>query len=167
MSHKCPKYPELPKPKLPSGFTLGMLHAVTEERIRVRYGETDQMGHAYYANYLFWFEQARGAWCRDRGFTYKSLEEQGILLPVVEAHLRYRGEVGYDDWVTVRVWVSEMKRAAMKFEYEVINETTGKLATEGYTWHVVMSPETRKAISIPQIMRDLVERDPNEHETAH
>ena len=58
----------------------------TEELIRVRYGETDQMGHAYYANYFLWFEQARGAWCRDRGFTYKGLEEQGVMLPVVEAH---------------------------------------------------------------------------------
>jgi len=143
-----------------------MLHAVTEERIRVRYGETDQMGHAYYANYLFWFEQARGAWCRDRGFTYKSLEDEGVLLPVVEAHLRYKGEVHYDDWVMVRVWVSELRRAAMKFEYQVVNESSGTLVTEGYTWHVVMSPQTRKAVSIPQFMRDLVERDPADHDTV-
>lgn len=141
-----------------------MLHAVTEERIRVRYGETDQMGHAYYANYLYWFEQARGAWCRDRGFTYKSLEEQGALLPVVEAHLRYRGEVKYDDWITVRIWVAEIKRAAMKFEYAVINEESGKAVTEGYTWHVVMSPETRSAVSIPAFMRELLERDPAQFE---
>lgn len=139
-----------------------MLQAVTEERIRVRYGETDQMGHAYYANYLFWFEQARGAWCRDRGFTYKSLEERGVLLPVVEAHLRYRGEVKYDDWITVRIWVAEIKRAAMKFEYEVINEEAGKVVTEGYTWHVVMNPETRSAVSIPPFMRELLERDPSQ-----
>ena len=137
-----------------------MLHSVTEERIRVRYGETDQMGHAYYANYLYWFEQARGAWCRDRGFTYKSLEERGVLLPVVEAHLRYKGEVQYDDWIVVRVWVSEIKRAAMQFQYEIFNETHGKIVTEGYTWHVVMSPESRKAVSIPPFMRELLERDP-------
>ena len=133
---------------------------VTEERIRVRYGETDQMGHAYYGNYFLWFEQARGAWCRDRGFTYKSLEERGVLLPVVEAHLRYKGEVKYDDWVLVRVRVTELKRSAMRFDYEVVNETTGKVVTEGYTWHVVMSPETRRAMSIPPFMRELLERDP-------
>lgn len=137
-----------------------MLNAVTEEKIRVRYGETDQMGHAYYANYLYWFEQARGAWCRDRGFTYKSLEEHGVLLPVVEVHVRYRGEVKYDDLVIVRIHVSEVKRAAMKFEYEVFNTTTGSVATEGYTWHVVMSPETRKATSIPPFMKELIARDP-------
>ena len=102
-----------------------MIGAVTEERIRVRYGETDQMGHAYYANYLLWFEQARGAWCRDRGFTYKSLEDQGYRLPVVEVWVRYRGEIKYDDLAVVRVKLAEIKRAAMKFEYEVFNETKG------------------------------------------
>lgn len=140
------------------------MNVVTEERIRVRYGETDQMGHAYYANYLYWFEQARGAWCRDRGFTYKSLEQQGVLLPVVEAHLRYKGEVKYDDWITVRVWVNEIKRSAMKFEYEVVNESSGATVTEGYTWHVTMSPETRKAMTIPPFMKEMLERNPNEFE---
>ena len=136
-----------------------MSYSITEERIRVRYGETDQMGHAYYANYLFWFEQARGAWCRDRGFTYKQLEEMGFMIPVVEAHVRYRGEVVYDDWVSVRVWVSEIKRAAMRFEYEIFNETKGKSTTEGYTWHVLMGRE-RRAISIPANLREMLERDP-------
>lgn len=131
----------------------------TEERIRVRYGETDQMGHAYYANYLYWFEQARGAWCRDRGFTYKSLEERNLFLPVVEAHLRYKGEVKYDDWIVVSVWMSEIRRAAMRFEYEVLNETSGKVVTEGYTWHVLMG-EARKAISIPPDLLKWLHRDP-------
>lgn len=136
---------------------------VVEERIRVRYGETDQMGHAYYANYLYWFEQARGAWCRSRGFTYKGLEEAGIMLPVVEAHVRYRGEVKYDDWITVRIWLSETKRAAIKFEYQVVNESSGKLVTEGYTWHVVMGRH-RKAISIPETMKEMLCREPAEWE---
>jgi acyl-CoA thioester hydrolase len=138
--------------------------SITEERIRVRYGDTDQMGHAYYANYLYWFEQARGGWCRDRGFTYKSLEEQGVFLPVVEAHLRYKGEVKYDDWIVIRIWLAEAKRSAMKFEYEVLNETTDKVTTEGYTWHVVMNGETRKATSMPPFMRELIERNPADHE---
>ena len=136
---------------------------VTEERIRVRYGETDQMGHAYYANYLYWFEQARGAWCRARGFTYKSLEEMGYFLPVVEAHVRYKGEVKYDDWIRVRITVTEIKRAAIKFQYEVVNESTGKVTTEGHTWHVLMGSE-RKATSFPPAIRELLDRNPSEHE---
>ncbi len=133
---------------------------MTEEKIRVRYGETDQMGHAYYANYLYWFEQARGAWCRDRGFTYKQMEERGYKLPVVEVWAKYRGEVKYDDTVVIRVWLEELRRAAMQFKYEVVNLTTGKTVTEGYTWHVVVGREM-KAMSMPADFREMVERDPD------
>lgn len=137
-----------------------MLGSITEERLRVRYGETDQMGHAYYANYLYWFEQARGAWCRARGFTYKSLEEMGYMLPVVEAHVRYKGEIRYDDLVVVRVWMEEVKRAAMLFKYEVVLDGADKVLTEGHTWHVLMGRE-RKAITIPPEVREMLERDPS------
>ncbi len=133
--------------------------APTEEFIRVRYGETDQMGHAYYANYLFWFEVARGAWCRDRGFTYKGLEEMGFKLPVVEVHARYKGEVKYDDLIIVRVWVPELKRAALQFKYEVVNSTTGQVVTEGYTWHVLVD-KTMKAVTVPPHVRELLDRSP-------
>jgi acyl-CoA thioester hydrolase len=132
---------------------------VTEENIRVRYGETDQMGHAYYANYLFWFEQARGAWCREHGFTYKSLEAEGYYLPVVEVYARYRGEVKYDDWITVQVWVSEVKRAALRFDYKVISQETGLVTTEGYTWHVFMGP-ARRAVTIPEHIKALLTVEP-------
>ena len=131
----------------------------TEERIRVRYGETDMMGHAYYGNYMLWFEQARGAWCRARGFTYKSLEESGYKLPVVEVWSRYRGEVKYDDDIVVRVRLTEVRRAALKFEYVVFNETTSKLTTEGYTWHVLTGSEL-KSVTVPPDVRELLEREP-------
>ena len=129
------------------------------ERIRVRYGETDMMGHAYYANYLLWFEQARGAWCRDRGFTYKSLEGMGYKLPVVEIWARYKGEVKYDDWISIRVWVEEKKRAAIKFSYEVLNESTGIIVTEGYSWHVFVG-DSMKAVTIPVNVTAMLDRDP-------
>lgn len=132
---------------------------ITEERIRIRYGETDQMGHAYYANYFYWFEQARGGWCRARGFTYKELETMGYMLPCVEAHAEYKGEVHYDDWIVVRVWVSEMRRASMRFDYEVFNETSGKVTTKGYTWHVLMG-KSRRAVTMPPEIRELLERIP-------
>jgi acyl-CoA thioester hydrolase len=119
------------------------------------------MGHAYYANYLFWFEQARGAWCRDRGFTYKEMEEKGYFLPVVEAHIEYKDEVKYDDWITVRVWTSECRRASVRFDYEIVNESTGKLCTRGYTWHVFMNGETRRAATVPPELKEWIERDPS------
>ena len=131
-----------------SGFTL--------ETLRVRYGETDAMGHAYYGSYLLWFEQARGAWCRDRGFTYLSLEERQLFLPVVEVHVRYRAEIKYDELVTIKIWASEIKRATIRFDYEVLKED-GRSATEGYTWHVFMGPE-RKAVTIPPDVREMLLR---------
>lgn len=136
-----------------------MLHHVTEERIRIRYGETDQMGHAYYANYFFWFEQARGAWCRARGFSYRDMETMGYFLPVVEAHAEYRGEVLFDDVIVVRVQATETRRASIRFEYEIVNERTGKVTTTGHTWHVVMGKE-RKAVSIPPEVKALFEAEP-------
>ncbi len=129
------------------------------ERIRIRYGETDQMGHAYYANYFYWFEQARGRWCRDRGFAYADLEERGLFLPVVEAHSVYKGEVHYDDWISVYVWMSEIRRATMKFEYEIVNERTGKVTTEGYTWHVLMDSH-RKSTSISPEVKAMLLKNP-------
>jgi acyl-CoA thioester hydrolase len=114
------------------------------------------MGHAYYANYLYWFEVARGDWCRANGFTYKSLEEEGFFLPVVEVWARYRGEIVYDDEVLIRVRVAEVRRAAIKFEYEVVS-ASGTKKTDGYTWHVLMGSE-RKAVTIPEWLREKLNR---------
>ena len=140
-----------------------MLGVVTEEPIRIRYGETDQMGHAYYASYLYWFEQARGAWCRDRGFTYKSLEESGCMLPVVEVHVRYKQEIKYDDLIKVRIHLAETQRASLKFQYEIFNQSTSKIATEAYTWHVTMS-QARRAVTIPSHVQELLLRNPSDFE---
>lgn len=136
----------------------------TIHRVRVRYGDTDMMGHAYYANYLYWFEEARGAWCRDRGFTYQELEESGYKLPVVEVGAKYHGEAKYDDWVSVHVWLDERRRASIKFAYRLVNERTGDAITEGFTWHVFVG-STMKAVTIPSEISDLLERDPADHPT--
>ncbi len=140
-----------------------MIGKVTEEKIRVRYGETDMMGHAYYGNYLLWFEVARGAWCRDRGYTYKQIEEAGYKLPVVEVWSRYKGEIKYDDLIIVRIWLAEIKRSSLNFKYEIVNTTTGKTVTEAYTWQVMIGSEA-KAVTIPPELRAMLERNPDEYE---
>lgn len=151
---RCSARCEVHLPQMPAANP-----TVTVERIRVRYGETDQMGHAYYANYLYWMEQARGAWCRDRGFTYKQLEESGFKLPVVEVHARYRDEIKYDDLVEVRIHLATIRRAAIQFKYEIFNLRTDKLCTEGYTWHVMIDGSNR-AVSIPTDVREWLDRSP-------
>ncbi len=113
------------------------------------------MGHAYYANYLVWFEQARSAYFRERGLPYTEVEARGYKLPVVEAHARYKGEVKYDDLIIVKAWVSEIKRAAIRVDYLVTNTTTGLVTTEGYTWHVLVGPDF-KATSIPSFIREVI-----------
>lgn len=140
------------------------MQTTTKERIRVRYGETDMMGHAYYANYLLWFEQARGAWCRDRGFTYLSLEEEGFKLPVVEVMVRYKNEIKYDDLIEVRVSLAEIKRASLRFEYKVVQVRDESLCTEGHTWHVLIGNEKR-AISVSAELREKLERNPADFDT--
>ncbi len=160
MSDRKTRFGRLSRHEL--GITVAM-STMTEERLRVRYGDTDMMGHAYYANYLYWFEQARGAWCRDRGFTYKGLEEMGYKLPVVEVWARYKGEVKYDDWIVVRVWLAERKRAAIQFRYEVVNESLGKVVTEGYTWHVFVGEEM-KPVTISDAVKSMLDREPSDWE---
>lgn len=135
-----------------------MIGSPVEERIRVRYAETDMMGHAYYANYLVWYEQARSAYFRERGLPYRTVEEQGFKLPVVEVFSKYKAEAKYEDELIVKAWISEMKRSSMKVEYEVRHAESGKIVNEGYTWHVVVDAQF-KVVSIPAFMREVIERD--------
>ena len=78
--------------------------------IRVRYAETDQMGIAYYANYLVWFEVGRSEFCRKREFCYADLEALGYRLVVTDVHCRYRNAARYDEAIMVRTWLKRMNR---------------------------------------------------------
>ena len=71
-------------------------------RVRVRYAETDRMGVVYYANYLVWFEVGRTDWLRETGWTYREMEQDGVSLPVIEAHCEYRQPARYDDELEIR-----------------------------------------------------------------
>jgi len=125
------------------------------DRVRVRYGETDQMGHAYYGSTLLWFEQARSAACRALGMPYKQIEAQGFRLPVVEVHVVYKSEVKYDDVLDVRIRVAELRRASVRFDYEVWNEESPRLCTTGFTWHVLVGANM-KAVTFPPFLRALL-----------
>src|SRR5258706_170665 len=89
-----------------SGYSMTSL--VAEARLRVRYAETDQMGVAYYGNYLTWFEVARVEWCKAAGFNYRDMERQdGALLVVAEATCRYRAPARLDDELAVRTLITK------------------------------------------------------------
>ena len=111
--------------------------------IRVRYGDTDQMGFAYYAHYLRWFEIGRAEMMRALGTTYRSLEESGIQLPVLEARCRYLKPARYDDEVAIETGVRTFGRASIEFGYRVTRAEGGELLAFGHTEHCFLDPAGR------------------------
>lgn len=109
--------------------------------IRVIFGDTDQMGVVYYANYLRYFEAARAAYWRSLGMSYKDLESWGIGLPVVEAHCFYKRPAHYEDLLAVEVWVIELRPASLRFGYRI--HRGDELLADGNTRHGVIGRDGR------------------------
>jgi acyl-CoA thioester hydrolase len=110
-------------------------------KVRVLYADTDQMGVVNNVVYLRWFEIGRAEWLRQHGRPYKELEALGHLLPVVEAHLRYREPARYDDIVEIQGGPTEVKAASLTFSYALKRERDGALLCEGWTTHACLSAD--------------------------
>ena len=109
---------------------------VSDAPVRVRYSETDQMGFAYYANYLAWFEVGRCEWLRSFGWSYRELEERdAIMLPVIEAHCEYRQPARYDDELLIRARGELASPVRIRFAYEVVRAADGAVLAGGHTVH--------------------------------
>ena len=122
---------------------------VSESRVRVRYAETDQMGVAYYANYLVWFEVGRSQFCNDCGFSYRDMEkETGLYLIVAEANCRYRMPARYEDELIVRTKINEITRRTLIFGYQIEREDGASVAL-GETTHVLINQQGRPS-SFPE-----------------
>ncbi|GAG32130.1 unnamed protein product [marine sediment metagenome] len=104
-----------------------------EIRTRVRYGETDQMGVVYHANYLLYYEMGRTEYMRARGYEYSRLERDGYFLAIVEAQLRYHANTGYDGELIIRTRVGKITRVQVTFHYQVLNAEGEILLSEGLT----------------------------------
>ncbi|MCK5942112.1 MAG: acyl-CoA thioesterase [Planctomycetes bacterium] len=102
-------------------------------RVRVRYCETDRMAVAHHGSYVAWFEEARTEWMRQRGRTYREIEDDGNLLQVVEFVCRYHKPVDYDEVVAIRVRVESSGRAALTLAYEARRESDGEVCATGNT----------------------------------
>jgi acyl-CoA thioester hydrolase len=126
---------------------------VLRHEIRVIFGDTDQMGVVYYANYLRYFEGARAAYWRGLGRSYKDLEAWGVALPVVEAHCEYRRPAYYEDVLVVGVWVSQLRAASLRFAYRI--HRGDELIAEGTTRHAVLGKDG-KLRALPPILRDAI-----------
>ena len=110
---------------------------------RVRYAETDQMGYVYYGNYATYFEIARVETFRNIGFSYKELEESGVLMPVVQLNTKYIKPLFYDEEFTIKVKVVKKPSVKIEFEYKVYNQKK-QLTTTGETLLVFINKETGK-----------------------
>jgi len=115
-----------------------------DSRTRVRYQETDQMGIVHHANYIVWFEIGRTDLCRATGFTYKQIEDRGLILVVTEVNCRYRAPYRYDDEVLIRTSVKEAVSRAMTFAYELLDGSGQKVHATCYSKHVWVDRETRR-----------------------
>lgn len=126
----------------------------SETKIRVRYGETDQMGYAYYGVYAQYYEVGRVEAMRLIGFSYKEVEAKGILMPVVEYSISYKKPAFYDDEITVVTYIRQMpKGVKLPFEYECYN-SAGELLNTGKVILVYMQKSNNKVTSLPSWLED-------------
>jgi len=129
----------------------------SETRVRVRYGETDQMGYAYYGNYAMYYEVARVESLRQLGLTYRSLEEMGVMMPVLENHAKYLAPALYDENLRIVTTLREMPRVRIRFAYEIYNEADTLINT-GETLLAFVNKANGRPCRPPEVMTSLLER---------
>ena len=127
---------------------------ITEITYRVPYADTDKMGVVYYANYLIYFERLRTELLREAGLSYFQMEEEGVMLPVIEAVCKYRKPAEYDDLLTITGKVDAVKGAKVTISCEVRRD--GELLVSGYTVHACIDRETRRPVRPPSVLIDLL-----------
>jgi acyl-CoA thioester hydrolase len=125
-----------------------------ETQLRVRYAETDQMGYVYYGNYTQYFEVGRVEALRSLGMTYKQLEESGVMMPVLECHLKYIKPARYDDSLLLRTIVPELPGIRMRFLYELYRESV--LLHKGETTLVFVDKNTMRPCQAPESLLALL-----------
>jgi acyl-CoA thioester hydrolase len=127
---------------------------VNETKIRVRYGDTDQMGFVYYGNYPQYYEVGRTEALRALGTSYKALEDAGIWMPVISMNLKYLKSGHYDDLLTIRTIVKELPSTRMNFYYEIYNES-GEMLNTGETTLIFLSKERKRPVRCPEWLIDI------------
>lgn len=117
-------------------------------QLRVRYSETDQMGYVYYGNYAQYFEVARVESLRSLGITYKELEEEGIMLPVLDFSIKYFKPAFYDDLLSIKVMIPVLPATRIIFEYETSNQS-GEIINKATTTLVFIKKQSGKPCIAP------------------
>ncbi len=124
-----------------------------EFQVRVRYAETDQMGVVYHGNYAQYFEMGRVEWLRNLGVSYRWMEENGVMLPVVSLSMNYKKPARYDDLLTVRTIFKSQTSVKIEFDYEIVNEK-GELLTIGNSVLVFVDMKTGRPVLPPEYITE-------------
>ena len=114
---------------------------------RVIYGDTDQMGVTYYANYLRWFEIGRTEFLRQTAIPYATIEEKGLRFPVTEVSCRYHRPTRYDEEISIETTLTSLGRATLTFSYRILSQD-GTLIASGWTKHACLD-EKGEVTKIP------------------
>ena len=122
---------------------------IYDSKVRVRYGETDKMGYAYYGIYPQYYEIGRTELIRSFGLSYKKLEDEGIMLPVLSLDIKYLKPAFYDDLLTIKTKIIKLPSVRIEFEYEVYNQNNELLNT-GKTTLVFIDAKTRRPRKAPE-----------------
>ena len=130
-------------------------HRVTTSTVRVRYAETDQMGIVYYANYLVWFEIGRTDWLRETGWSYREIERDGLMLPVIEAHCEYRQGARYDDELEIKTRARLKSPVRIQFDYQIVRSSDEQAIADGFTVHAALDRQGRP-VRLPARVLDLL-----------
>jgi acyl-CoA thioester hydrolase len=124
-------------------------------QLRVRYAEADPMNVVYYGNYAQYFEMGRVEWLRNLGISYKWMEENGVMLPVVSLELNYKKPARYDDVLRIKTKLKSQSTVKIEFDYEIFNEQN-QLLTTGYSMLVFVDMKTGRPIIPPKYLSDKI-----------
>jgi acyl-CoA thioester hydrolase len=123
--------------------------------VRVRYGETDQMGVVYHGSYVPYFEIGRVEWLRNKGVSYKDMEQNGIALPIVSMHLNYKKPAKYDDLLTIHTKLKSYSGVKIEFDCEIRNQNEELLTTAHFIL-VFVDVNSGKPTTPPQYILDII-----------
>lgn len=129
---------------------------ISETKLRVRYGETDQMGYVYYGHYAMYYEVARVESLRKLGVTYREIEAMGVIMPVLENTSRYLAPARYDELLRIVTTIRDKPGVRIKFDYEIFNEEN-KLINRGETLLAFVDKTTGRPCRPPVPMQAVLE----------
>ena len=127
-----------------------------EISFRIRYSETDQMGVVYHGNYAQYLEMGRVEWLRALGVSYRSMEENGIMLPVISLHMDFKKSALYDDLITVATTLKKRPSVKIEFDYKIYNEAK-EILVEANTVLAFMDMHTKRPIKCPDYILEKIE----------